>query len=65
MRWIKEPVKKKKINKRCIDFLSKQNIKVPLILDMYGGEGEIKQVFINVNVKFIWANFITFYLTQF
>ena len=28
--------KEQKINKRRIHFLSKQNIKAPLILDMYG-----------------------------
>ena len=28
--------KERQINKRCINFLSKQNIKVPLILDMLG-----------------------------
>ena len=27
--------KERQINKTCINFLSKQNIKVPLILDMY------------------------------
>ena len=30
--------KERKINKRCIHFSCKQNIKAPLILDMYGIE---------------------------
>ena len=35
--------KERKINNRCFDFLSKQNIIVPLILDM----NEIKNIIIN------------------
>ena len=32
--------KERKINNRCFDFLSKQNIVVPLILDIYDSDNE-------------------------
>ena len=45
--WIKEPFyKERKINNRCSDFLSKQNIIVPLILD-------INDAFINLLLTYL------------
>ena len=47
MIWIKEPFyKERKINNRCSDFLSKQNIIVPLILD-------INDAFINLLLTYL------------